>query len=783
MKIFESTSKLVLARLTTGQFVETKYHTSEAGNGSGRYRIKTASEFVITPDEIFDFTLANGNIAELQHDSVINIRQGGAVESGNLENILEAACNQAHTVDFDGITADYLDPLNPLTSISFIMPTNAPCRKWVLNGATLDFKSGEARVLNGGSTDFEVNLSGNSEIKLGLIKNQVNANTLNAVTSEIELATTTGLAVGQMLSSAFANKSDGSTYGGIPDAKSRIDAFFGGDFNRVKTINGNIITTEYPFLPDASLTVSDTIPRGAFICNNLFDNKGLHYIGTGTFTIKNGKVSNSRGWSLIGLSDYTQVANLVIENVILSEAGLDFVYAVCNNITAKNYSFITQYDIAKQGWTINPKGNIYLENPIHKRNNRDSDLNWGVDNQNLTPTPVNTESVGFKSLTIINPDFDGEQDWTSLGFIQGDEADAFGFGQAIHGIFPEGGRDDPFFGNTLIFGGTVRNYERSFFNNGTTRVTWNYNSLTFDSIDMEATPVRFFVSDSANSSLPHVNVVNSKVEFTTNNTISGVRGVFTNCDLIPNVKDKGDARVFCSLNDVELHGGTIRENPDNNYYFEFLNDKWIAHDVGIYRRATNWVRFDPDDGRYKGEDMSFILLDADLDVEDYLDITQWFDPPNALFPSCAFSVEGQSVTGRLGEGDAASTHEWIYRYKAREENSAPFDSDGAHSAYPPLGSTVEGIQDGLMSKVSEVDTELTTSLSGAGSFILNVPTPSGFTLAVGDKVCLPPLADGSIRFAEVIAPLAPTTVDIDQNIPETIAIGDEIVFFQTTKLV
>jgi len=783
MKIFENTSKLILARLTTGQFVETKYHTTEVGNGSGRYRIKTLVEFASTPDEIFDFTLANGNVAELQHDSIINIRQGGAVDSGNLENILEAACNQAHTVDFDGITADYLDPLNPFTSVSFVMPANAPCRKWTLNGATIDFKSGEATVLNSGSTDFEVDLSGSSEIKLGLIKNQVNANTASAVTSTIELASTTGLAVGQMISSAFANKSDGATYGGIPDAKARIDAFFGGDFNRVQAINGNTITTEYPFLPDVTLTVSNTIPRGAFICNNTFDNKGLHYIGTGTFTVKNGKVSNSRGWCLIGLTDYTQSANLIIENVDLSEAGLDFVYAVCDNITAKNYSFITQYDIAKQGWTINAKGNIYLENPVHKRNNRDGEVNWGVDNQFLNPTPANTESVGFKSLTVISPDFDGQQDWAALGFIQGDEADAFPFGQAIHGIFPETGRDDPFFGSALISGGTIRNYERNFFSDGTTKVTWNYNSLTFNSVDMEATPVKFAVSDTVNSFLPPVNVINSRVEFTTNNTIAGARGVFTNCDLTPNVKDKGDARTYCSFNDAELHGGTIRENPDNNYYFEFLNDKWIAKDVGIYRRTTNWVRFDPDDGRYKGEDMSFILLDADLDVEDYLDITQWFDPPNALFPSCSFSVEGQSVTGRLGEGDAASTHEWIYRYKAREENSAPFDSNGAHSAYPPLGSTVEGIQDGLISKVSAVDTELTNNPSGAGAAIINVTTSGlSFTLAVGDFAVLPPLADGTVRFTEIIA-INATDIDVDQNIPETIPLGDEIVFFQTTKVV
>ena len=85
MKIFENTTALAAATLTAGQMVETKgYHTAGDGGGA-RYLIVGAR----AADGYGDHTLANGNVAELQHEGVVIPEWFGYPDNGALVRAIE----------------------------------------------------------------------------------------------------------------------------------------------------------------------------------------------------------------------------------------------------------------------------------------------------------------------------------------------------------------------------------------------------------------------------------------------------------------------------------------------------------------------------------------------------------------------------------------------------------------------------------------------------------------------------------------------------------------------
>lgn len=78
--IFNSVAKLKLAKLTSGQVVSTIGYTSLNDEGQGSYMIQTPAEFVDTPNELSDVTIANGNIAVLlKSGDAWNLKQFGAI--------------------------------------------------------------------------------------------------------------------------------------------------------------------------------------------------------------------------------------------------------------------------------------------------------------------------------------------------------------------------------------------------------------------------------------------------------------------------------------------------------------------------------------------------------------------------------------------------------------------------------------------------------------------------------------------------------------------------------
>lgn len=97
--------------LLSGYGAITQNYTDTSDRGGGQYLIQTLAEFGSTPDEIGDFTLANGNVATLQGET-FNISQfdgdgDAAAENAFLKNVvLEIKTGESATLICDPTSGD-----------------------------------------------------------------------------------------------------------------------------------------------------------------------------------------------------------------------------------------------------------------------------------------------------------------------------------------------------------------------------------------------------------------------------------------------------------------------------------------------------------------------------------------------------------------------------------------------------------------------------------------------------------------------------------------------------
>ena len=88
MKTFDTVAKLKLAKLKTGQFVETGGYHTKGDAGGAKYLIVAPQAF----DGYGDHELANGNVAVLQISESVNVKKFGALANGTQqEDVLQAA--------------------------------------------------------------------------------------------------------------------------------------------------------------------------------------------------------------------------------------------------------------------------------------------------------------------------------------------------------------------------------------------------------------------------------------------------------------------------------------------------------------------------------------------------------------------------------------------------------------------------------------------------------------------------------------------------------------------
>ena len=106
MKTFSNVASMKLATITAGQFIETGGYYTKGGDGAAKYFIKTAADYGATPDEYGDHTLANGNIAVLSANGVVNVKQFGACPSVSAA-IQETAFNAASTASNESVYVSY----------------------------------------------------------------------------------------------------------------------------------------------------------------------------------------------------------------------------------------------------------------------------------------------------------------------------------------------------------------------------------------------------------------------------------------------------------------------------------------------------------------------------------------------------------------------------------------------------------------------------------------------------------------------------------------------------
>jgi len=105
---YATVAAMVLGNIDAGEIVFTSGYTSANDGGGAKYLIMTAAAFGVTPDEAGDHTIANGNIAVLQVDVDLNVKQYGVTGDGSTNDTTAiTALETAHGgkyVDLQGLT-------------------------------------------------------------------------------------------------------------------------------------------------------------------------------------------------------------------------------------------------------------------------------------------------------------------------------------------------------------------------------------------------------------------------------------------------------------------------------------------------------------------------------------------------------------------------------------------------------------------------------------------------------------------------------------------------------
>lgn len=426
MKIFQNVADLSAASLTANQLVETKGYTTAGDGGQARYLIKTAADFGATPDGYGDFTLANSNVAVLQTEGSVNVKQYGATGGGVTD---DTAAIQAAIDAAASLGASITLPAGNY-SVSFV----------TLKDGLLGFLGHDATITGQGSTGTS------GVVRLGDGVTPLGRNCL--VTVRMDMSNGDRVAIGGEANDCIFDSC--RIFGFTDDATlNHYGILLNKGSSRNRITNNNIVGFPSPTqrgllidligdgLADYGGFFTGTIVRaiwpcvGNIIANNVltFGSYAVNLLGAEK-TIVDGNYCHSQNHRSI----YSAVAswdNIISNNECIEylSSGIVLGYGSSNTVVSGNKFLREVYTGGEAAININTgsSNNLITDNHIRAGANygvyiaTDSSFNkvknnyieWfylsgvGVDNDYVTPKPANAiySRPNYAPPTDLNPSF------------------------------------------------------------------------------------------------------------------------------------------------------------------------------------------------------------------------------------------------------------------------------------------------------------------------------------------------------------------------------------------
>ncbi|HDI3147816.1 TPA: hypothetical protein PMB01_001638 [Vibrio cholerae] len=606
-----------------------------------------------------------------------------------------------------------------------------------LNGFTLKVKSGVFNVFV--NHDFTLDYNGGT-LDLGLKSAKVavpapDGNKITVQDNEFE--------VGDILTCSF-------DLNGMPNDPSR-SIHPNGEFNSVVSISGNILTLKYPFVVGrgGGAPGYTEIPAGAYLVNAIFTKPGFYYTGYGTLTFSGvGECKNASGGYYVTVSNVARGGSFRSKGIKYDRAGLDGFQLNCQNITFEDYYFGLHMDIAKQ--IIVPKwhGKMSFVRGKSAKNNFDSDIYINADGN-------------YGDIHYDCTSWDGDNTTGMAGFLGGDSL--------YHLVIPA---QNVNIGKVTVSDSKFPNYQRNIFGSGTLAVQ----SQSFKSISITA-------SDAGCPWLYTTFDVSSKKVSTDYITVTG--GSFKMLDTIrsnPGFKDVTyrDTEVIATgtvrFNECDLDGCTFNGALSGGV---FVIDDRVSVGRNFIKNGAKIAVQTP----RLSTTAKFVVTDFDPATATgvYFPITNYIDSSiSSVIP--VIDMDIQNFTENVTFGSNIVAAKYVLHINRINENNPPPDAFSRHAAIIPIGSTLKGVADVTLYKVTNLyQVGLSSGLTAGQTQITQTNLSSGEQPSIGDVVGIL-YSNFTVKYHRITA-VSAQTFDVFPAVYENVALSGIVIYNnKTTKI-